>query len=99
MDLITNPEFTSNAGTVAPAESVDEEIGPEDRLDGETVRAIWKLSRLERITLRVIWSVPACCSGMPRRAGADDLIMQGGMRPGGHGFSGSRGLREGDVAN
>ncbi|KAI0807805.1 hypothetical protein C8Q74DRAFT_1229370 [Fomes fomentarius] len=55
VDLITNPEFTSNAGSAALAESVDEEIGPEDRLDGETVRAIWKLSRLERATLRVIW--------------------------------------------
>ena len=56
MDLITNPEeIGSSASTTIRPEPIDEEVDEEDRLDGETVKAIWKLSRLERATLRVIW--------------------------------------------
>nr|VWP00212.1 G-protein comlpex beta subunit CpcB [Ganoderma boninense] len=56
VDLITNPEeIGSSASTTIRPEPIDEEVDEEDRLDGETVKAIWKLSRLERATLRVIW--------------------------------------------
>ena len=56
--MITNPEVTSHPAAAARtqlAELVEEEVGAEDRLDGNIVRAIWKLSRLENATLRVIW--------------------------------------------
>ena len=70
MDLITNPEeIASTSGTASQRESVEEDVGADERLDGETVRAIWKLSRLERATLRVIWSVvPACSLGVRTNA-------------------------------
>ncbi|KAH9900965.1 hypothetical protein C8Q73DRAFT_676417 [Cubamyces lactineus] len=66
VDLITNPEAipgaerapSSGSGSVAGsrAGSMDEsDVGAEEKLDGAVVRAIWKLSRLERETLRVIW--------------------------------------------
>lgn len=56
VDLITNPEeISSSADTTIRPEPIDEEVVGEERLDGETVKAIWKLSRLERTTLRVIW--------------------------------------------
>ncbi|KAI0707740.1 hypothetical protein C8Q76DRAFT_746093 [Earliella scabrosa] len=56
VDLITNPEeIASTSGTASQRESVEEDVGADERLDGETVREIWKLSRLERATLRVIW--------------------------------------------
>ncbi|KAH9852715.1 hypothetical protein C2E23DRAFT_778629 [Lenzites betulinus] len=54
VDLITNPEEIASA-PVSRAGSVDEEVGVEERLEGRVVRAIWKLSRLKRETLRVIW--------------------------------------------
>ncbi|KAI0723830.1 hypothetical protein C8T65DRAFT_627554 [Cerioporus squamosus] len=56
VDLITNPEENaSNIGPSSRGDAAVEEVGAEERLDGEIVRAIWKLSRLERGTLRVIW--------------------------------------------
>ena len=56
MDLITNPEeIASNVAHGKRPETIDEEVSVDARLDGQTVRAIWKLSRLERETLRVIW--------------------------------------------
>ncbi|KAI0636591.1 hypothetical protein C8Q77DRAFT_1093581 [Trametes polyzona] len=56
VDLITNPEeIVSASAPVSRAGSIDEEVGAEERLDGAVVRAIWKLSRLKRETLRVIW--------------------------------------------
>ncbi|KAI0672829.1 hypothetical protein C8Q78DRAFT_1021599 [Trametes maxima] len=54
VDLITNPEEIASANTSRTG-SVDEEVGAEEQLDGAVVRAIWKLSRLKRDTLRVIW--------------------------------------------
>lgn len=55
--MITNPETASAAPSSGRTltETVAEEAGPEDRLDAEIVKAIWKLSRLENATLRVIW--------------------------------------------
>ena len=57
VDLITNPENAPQPGAAGAAlqEAVEEEVGAEDRLEGAFVRAIWKLSRLENATLRVIW--------------------------------------------
>ena len=58
VDLITNPEVTPSPPAAARTqltEAVEEEVGAEDRLDGSIVRAVWKLSRLENATLRVIW--------------------------------------------
>ncbi|RDX56361.1 hypothetical protein OH76DRAFT_1336719 [Lentinus brumalis] len=52
VDLITNPEENASSPR---GDRVEEGVGAEERLDGEIVRAIWKLSRLERATLRVIW--------------------------------------------
>ncbi|KAI8989807.1 hypothetical protein BD414DRAFT_460000 [Trametes punicea] len=64
VDLITNPEEIASAGNgvgpVSRSGSVDEEVNSEERLDGAVVRAIWKLSRLKRETLRLIWSVMEC---------------------------------------
>ncbi|EIW60229.1 uncharacterized protein TRAVEDRAFT_57554 [Trametes versicolor FP-101664 SS1] len=54
VDLITNPEEIASAPPSRSA-SVDEEVGADERLEGTVVRAIWKLSRLKRETLRVIW--------------------------------------------
>ncbi|KAI0822777.1 hypothetical protein BC628DRAFT_1387617 [Trametes gibbosa] len=54
VDLITNPEEIASA-PASRAGSVDEEVGAEERLEGRVIRAIWKLSRLKRETLRVIW--------------------------------------------
>ncbi|KAI9065416.1 hypothetical protein FKP32DRAFT_1624132 [Trametes sanguinea] len=57
VDLITNPEVVSvSSAPVSRSGSVDEEVGADERLDGKVVRAIWKLSRLRRETLRVIWT-------------------------------------------
>ncbi|KAH9945780.1 uncharacterized protein BXZ73DRAFT_86051 [Epithele typhae] len=58
VDLITNPEISSSAaprtaGTLT--ETVQEEVGSEERLDGAIVKAVWKLSRLDNATLRMIW--------------------------------------------
>ena len=51
VDLITNPQ--ENGGV----EAVDEEVGPNEQLDGRIVAAIWKSSKLERAKLRDIWYV------------------------------------------
>ncbi|EKM55268.1 uncharacterized protein PHACADRAFT_255764 [Phanerochaete carnosa HHB-10118-sp] len=49
VDLITNPQENR------AQETVDEEVGPEERLNGQVVVTIWKCSRLERGKLRDIW--------------------------------------------
>lgn len=51
VDLITNPQENG-----AP-EAVDGEVGPEERLSGQVVAAMWKCSKLERRKLREIWCV------------------------------------------
>ena len=56
VDLITNPEEISpNTDHAVRSELIEEEVGSEEKLDGETVKAIWRLSRLERTILRTIW--------------------------------------------
>ncbi|KAI0748462.1 hypothetical protein C8Q80DRAFT_1104002 [Daedaleopsis nitida] len=56
VDLITNPENNPSSGVSnARTEPVEMDVGAEERLDGETVRAVWKLSRLDRAMLRAIW--------------------------------------------
>ncbi|OBZ65684.1 hypothetical protein A0H81_14309 [Grifola frondosa] len=59
VDLITNPEEIMTMGKPSQkniaAEPIEEEVGADERLDGETVRRIWLLSKLEREKLKVIW--------------------------------------------
>lgn len=49
VDLITNPQENETV------EAVDEEVGPDEKLSGLVVAAIWKSSKLERAKLRDIW--------------------------------------------
>lgn len=49
VDLITNPQENG-----AP-EHADDDVGPEEKLSGKVVKAIWKCSKLERRKLRDIW--------------------------------------------
>lgn len=51
VDLITNPQENGNT------ETVDEEVGPDEKLDARVVSVIWKCSKLERAKLRDIWCV------------------------------------------
>ncbi|KAI0373048.1 hypothetical protein BV20DRAFT_963538 [Pilatotrama ljubarskyi] len=68
VDLITNPEEVASAPSRSG--SVDEVVSAEERLDGAVVRAIWRLSRLKRETLRVIWTEcdPAGTGSLDREA-------------------------------
>lgn len=50
VDLITNPQENGNT------ETVDEEVGPDEKLDARVVSVIWKCSKLERAKLRDIWA-------------------------------------------
>ncbi|TBU35592.1 hypothetical protein BD311DRAFT_647093 [Dichomitus squalens] len=56
VDLITNPEeISSSVDPGTRSEPIEEELSSDEKLDGQTVKAIWKLSRLENATLRMIW--------------------------------------------
>ncbi|KAH9952148.1 hypothetical protein B0H21DRAFT_15981 [Amylocystis lapponica] len=56
VDLLVTPEDVEKMGSTTTA-VVEEGIAEEEpRLDGEAVKRIWACSRLERRTLRAIWS-------------------------------------------
>lgn len=76
VDLITNPQ--ENGGV----ETVDEEVGLDEKLDARIVSAIWKCSRLERTKLRDIWCVELFQGFVPPGA---DLAPRAECDPSGQG--------------
>ncbi|KZT27313.1 hypothetical protein NEOLEDRAFT_1130839 [Neolentinus lepideus HHB14362 ss-1] len=59
VDLITSPEPETPSTPMPPKEKSngeDEDVGPEERLDGHVVRWIWLCSKLDKQKLKDLWS-------------------------------------------
>ena len=58
VDLITNPDDHPVLSSKENEDQKDDDyVGPDERMDGMTIKFIWSASKLEKEKLRAIWSV------------------------------------------
>jgi len=69
VDLITNPDDHPVLSSKENEDQKDDNhVGPDERMDGMTVKYIWGASKLEKEKLRAIWSEcdPSACGSLDR---------------------------------